>query len=115
MPVDVAPDLNALDIDQLYILENIDKGAIIEAFNKLRRYSKPEINKDTYTVKIPAEKANEYSKYLAIANAFNDLRELGATNLNTAMLPNLTYNKIVLDSRSMRLRVNAYLFTESYK
>ncbi|MEN8844871.1 MAG: hypothetical protein ABF261_01140, partial [Candidatus Arcticimaribacter sp.] len=85
------------------------------AFSDLDAISKPPIDKDTYTVKIPAEKANEYSWYLAIAEAFNNIRAEGNTNINVAQLPNITGNRIVLDVRSMRLIPNPYRFTKDFK
>ena len=99
----------------MYILDGKDRQAIKSAFGELNAISKPPTDKDTYTVKIPAEKANEYSWYLAIADAFNNIRAAGGTNINVAMLPNITQSKIVLDVRTMKLVPNAYMFTQDFK
>lgn len=107
------PQLNKLGIEQLYIVAGKDIDTIRKAYRDLEIKSKPPIDKDTYTVKIPAEKANEYSWYLAIAEAFNNIRENGNTAINTAMLPRITANRIVLDYRSMKLTPNPYLFTKN--
>jgi len=109
------PELSKLDIEQLYILDGKDRQAIKSAFGELNAISKPPTDKDTYTVKIPAEKANEYSWYLAIADAFNNIRAAGGTNVNVAMLPNITQSKIVLDVRTMKLVPNAYMFTQDFR
>ena len=109
------PELSKLDIDQLYIMDGKDKGTISFAFSELDRISKPSLDKDEYTVKIPAEKANEYSYYLAIAEAFNNIRAEGNNQINIAQLPNITGNRIVLDVRTMKVVPNAYRFTEQYK
>ena len=108
------PDLEALDITQLYLVAKLDKQAIRSAYNELKRHSKVPVDKQTYTVKIPAEKALEYSQYLAIVQAFTELRKTN-NKINIMMLPQLTNNNIVFDVRSGSLRVNAYKFTESYK
>ena len=109
------PELSKLSIEQLYIMDGKDKGTIEGAFRDLKAISKPSTDKDTYTVKIPAEKANEYSWYLAIAEAFNNIRAEGNTNINVAQLPNITGNRIVLDVRSMRLMPNPYRFTKDFR
>jgi hypothetical protein len=109
------PELSKLDINQLYIMEGKDRTEIGIAFSELRFVSKPSLAKDDYTVKIPAEKANEYSHYLSIAEAFNNIRAEGNNSINIAQIPNITGSRIVLDSRSMKLRVNAYRFTKGYK
>ena len=109
------PELTKLDIRQLYILAGLDREVITDVFRRLQAKSKPSLDKDVYTVKIPAEKANEYSNYLSIAQAFNNLREAGNNQLNTSLLPQMTGNRIVLDSRSMKLIPNAYRFTQDFK
>ena len=109
------PELSKLDIQQLYIMEGKNRVEIERAFSELDYISKPSLDPDTYTVKIPAENANEYSWYLSIAEAFNNIRAEGNTNINVAQLPNITGNRIVLDIRSMKLIPNAYQFTENYR
>ena len=109
------PELTKLDIKQLYIMDNKDRVEIEAAFRELAYKAKPSIDKDDYTVKVPARHANEYSYYLAIAEAFNSIRAMGNTNINIAQVPNITGNRIVLDVRLMALRPNAYHFTENYK
>ena len=109
------PELSKLDINQLYIMDGKDKQTIESAFRNLKVISKPSTDKDTYTVKIPAEKANEYSWYLSIAEAFNNIRAEGNTNINVAQLPNITGNRIILDVRAMKLVPNPYLFTQDYR
>lgn len=109
------PELAKLDIKQLYILAGLDREAITEVYRRLQAKSKPSLDKETYLIKIPAEKANEYSNYLSIAQAFNNLREAGNNHLNTSLLPQMTGNRIVLDSRSMKLIPNPYRFTQDYK
>lgn len=106
------PDLSKLDIHQLYILKGLDRIDIKKAFSELTAISCPATDKETYTVKIPAEKANEYSWYLSICEAFNNIRQAGNTNINSSMLPGITANRIVLDHRSMKLIPNPYLFTK---
>ena len=86
-----------------------------DVYRRLQAKSKPSLDKETYVIKIPAEKANEYSNYLSIAQAFNNLREAGNNQLNTSLLPQMTGNRIVLDSRSMKLIPNAYRFTQDFK
>ena len=108
------PDLDKLDIRQLYILEGKDRQDYEKAFRDLNSVSKPPIDKGHYTVKIPVEKAEEYSRYLSIANNFNDLRKNDNT-INVMVLPQITNNKIVFDVRMGRIIVNAYRFTQSYK
>lgn len=108
------PDLRALEIHQLYILEGKERKEYEKAFTDLKRVSKPPIDKETYTIKIPVERAEEYSRYLSIANVFNDIRRTDNT-VNVMMLPQLTNNKIVYDVRSGRLLPNAYLFVGNYK
>ena len=109
------PELAKLDIYQLYILAGLDRVAITDVFRRLQAKSKPSLDKDVYTVKIPSEKANEYSQYLSISQAFNNLREAGNNQLNTSLIPQITGNRIVLDSRSMKLVPNAYRFTQDFK
>ena len=109
------PELTKLDIRQLYILAGLDREVITNVYRSLQAKSKPSLEKDVYTVKIPSEKANEYSQYLSIAQAFNNLREAGNNQLNTSLIPQITGNRIVLDSRSMKLIPNAYRFTQDYK
>ena len=96
-------------------MEGKNRVEIERAFSELDFISKPSLEKDDYTVKIPAERANEYSYYLAIAEAFNNIRAAGNTNINVAQLPNITGSRIVLDIRSMKLIPNAYHFTENYR
>ena len=67
-----------------------------------------------YTVTIPVERAEEYSKYLAIVNAFNELRKDNNT-LNVMQIPQIVNNKIIFDVRRGCLAVNAYLFTKDYR
>ena len=109
------PELEKLDIEQLYILAGIDRRKISNVYRELSSRNKPSIEKETYVVKIPSEKANEYSQYLSIAQAFNNLREAGNNQLNTSLIPQITSNRIVLDSRSMKLIPNAYRFTQDFK
>ena len=109
------PELTKLDIRQLYILAGLDREVITDVYRRLQAKSKPSLDKETYVIKIPAEKANEYSNYLSIAQAFNNLREAGNNQLNTSLLPQMTGNRIVLDSRSMKLIPNAYRFTQDFK
>lgn len=106
------PELAKLDIDQLYILDGLDKLTIEGAFQDLRRISKVPVDKERYTIKVPAENANEYSQYLSIAQGFNNIRAAGNNQINIALIPQLTGNRIVLDSRSMRLVPNVYRFTK---
>ena len=108
------PDLDALDITQLYLVAKLDKEAIRKAYRDLKTHSKVPVDKSSYTVKIPAENALEYSQYLAIVQAFTELRKSN-NKINIMMLPQLTNNRIVFDVRSGSLRVNAYMFTEDYK
>lgn len=77
-------------------------------------HSKVPVDKETYTVKIPAENALEYSQYLAIVQAFTELRKTN-NKINIMMLPQLTNNRIVFDVRSGQLRVNAHRFAKDYK
>ena len=109
------PELSKLDIDQLYILDGLDRLIIKGAYQDLNAISKTSVNKEDFTIKVPAKHANEYSYYLAIAEAFNNIRAEGNTNINVAQLPNITGNRIVLDIRSMKLIPNAYQFTENYR
>ena len=106
------PDLAKLDIDQLYILKGLNRVDISKAFRDLEVISCPSTDKNNYTVKIPAEKANEYSWYLSICDAFNQIRMAGYTQVNVAQLPNICSNKIILNNRSMKLEPNHYLFTK---
>lgn len=106
------PELNKLDLDQLYILDDLDKVLIKGAFQDLKRISKASTDKERYTIKVPAENANEYSQYLSIAQGFNNIRAAGNNQINIALIPQITGNRIVLDSRSMRLIPNVYRFTK---
>ena len=108
------PDLNKLDIDQLYILKNLDRDEYQRAFRELKSVNKPSTDVKSYTVKIPVERAVEYSKYLAIVNAFNELRKDNNT-LNVMQIPQIVNNKIVFDVRRGCLAVNAYLFHKDYR
>ena len=108
------PDLNKLDIDQLYILKNLDRDEYQRAFRELKSVNKPSTDVKTYTVVIPVERAVEYSKYLAIVNAFNELRKDNNT-LNVMQIPQIVNNKIVFDVRRGCLAVNAYLFQKDYR
>jgi hypothetical protein len=105
------PELAKLDIEQLYIIEGLDRVTISNAFNDFSSTSKGTIDKESYMIKIPAENANEYSQYLSICQAFNNLRALGNVQINTGLIPNLTGSRIILDHRSMKLIPNAYRFT----
>ena len=107
-------DLAKLDIKQLYILAGLNREAITDVYRRLQTKNKPSLEKETYVVKIPTEKANEYSNYLSIAQAFNNLREAGNNHLNSSLLPQMTGNRIVLDSRSMKLMPNPYRFIQDY-
>lgn len=108
------PELDKLDIRQLYILEGRDREYYEKAFCDLDRVNKPDISKETYTVKIPVERAEEYSRYLSIANNFNDLRKADNT-INVMVLPQITNNKVIFDVRRGMLIPNAYMFTQDYK
>ena len=108
------PELDALDISQLYLVAKLDKQAIRSAYSDLKRHSKVPTDKATYTVKIPSENALEYSHYLSIVQAFTELRKSNI-KINIIMLPQITNNKIVFDIRTGQLRVNSYQFTENYK
>lgn len=109
------PDLKKLGIEQLYILDGLDQYQIEKAFLAINSLpGAAEVKKDDYTVKIPAEKANEYSQYLAISQAFNNIREAGNNQINTAQIPLITGSRIILDSRSMKLVPNAYRFTKDF-
>ena len=76
--------------------------------------SKVPIDKETYTVKTPAENALECSQYLAIVQAFTELRK-DNNKINIMLLPQITNSKIVFDIRTGALRVNAFSFTKDYK
>jgi len=108
------PDLKALEIEQLYILAKLDRQAIKSVYRDLSGVSKVPIDKETYTVRIPSENALEYSQYLAIVQAFTELRK-DNNKINIMMLPQITNSKIVFDIRTGALRVNAYRFTKDYK
>ncbi len=108
------PSLEKLDIKQLYILEGNQREDFELAFTTLKGVNKPTVNKETYTVKIPSKNALEYSQYLAIVQAFTELRKEN-NKINIMMLPQITNNNIVFDIRSGQLRVNAYKFTEDYR
>ncbi len=108
------PELDKLDVRQLYILEGKEREDFEKAFRDLNAVSKPIISKENYTVKIPVEKAEEYSRYLSIANNFNEIRK-NDTTVNVMVLPQITNNKVVFDIRMGRLIPNAYLFTQDYK
>ena len=109
------PELEKLEIQQLYILDGLDRNLIQGVYRDLSNVSKPSLDKDDYTIKVPAEKANEYSQYLSICQAFNNIREAGNNQINIALIPQITGNRIVLDSRSMKLVPNVYRFTKCYK
>ena len=108
------PDLDALDVTQLYIVAKLDKEVIRKAYRDLKTHSKVPVDKETYTVKIPAENALEYSHHLAVVQSVTELRKTN-NQINMMVLPQLTNNRIVFDVRSGSLRVNAYMFTEDYK
>ena len=108
------PELEALDITQLYLVAKLDKEAIRKVYRELKQHSKVPVDKESYTVKIPSENALEYSQYLSIVQAFTELRKTN-NKINIIMLPQLTNNRIVFDVRSGALRVNAYMFTENYR
>ena len=108
------PDLNALDITQLYIVAKLDKEVIRKAYRDLKTHSKVPVDKETYTVKIPAENAVEYSHHLAVVQSVTELRKTN-NQINMMAIPQIFNNKIVFDIRSGQLRVNAYRFTEDYK
>lgn len=108
------PDLEALDITQLYLVAKLDKQAIRNAYNELKRHSKVPVDKETFTVKVPAENALEYSHHLAIVQSVTELRKTN-NQINMMAIPQIFNNKIVFDIRSGQLRVNAYLFAKDYK
>ena len=108
------PDLDALDITQLYIVAKLDKEVIRKAYRDLKTHSKVPVDKETYTVKIPAENALEYSHHLAVVQSVTELRKTN-NQINMMAIPQIFNNKIVFDVRSGQLRVNPYRFTESYK
>jgi len=108
------PELDKLDIRQLYILENKVRVDFEKAFRDLKAISKPDISKEKYEVKIPVERAEEYSRYLSIANNFNELRKTDNT-INVMVLPQITNNKILFDVRTAKCQPNAYLFVQNYK
>ena len=86
---------------------------VIKHWEKLKdRYNNKVVK--NYTVTIPVERAEEYSKYLAIVNAFNELRKDNNT-LNVMQIPQIVNNKIIFDVRRGCLAVNAYLFTKDYR
>ena len=72
------------------------------------------VDKETYTVKIHAENALEYSHHLAVVQSVTELRKTN-NQINMMAIPQIFNNKIVFDIRSGQLRVNAYRFTEDYK
>ena len=72
------------------------------------------VNKESFTVKIPAENALEYSYHLAIVQSVTELRKTN-NQINMMAVPQIFNNKIVFDVCSGQLRVNPYRFTESYK
>jgi len=108
------PDLDALDITQLYLVAKLDKEAIRKAYRDLKAHSKVPVDKENFTVKIPAENALEYSYHLAIVQSVTELRKTN-NQINLMAIPQIFNNKIVFDIRSGQLRVNAYMFTEDYK
>ena len=108
------PDLDALDITQLYIVAKLDKEVIRKAYRDLKTHSKVPVDKETYTVKIPPENALEYSHHLAVVQSVTELRKTN-NQINMMAIPQIFNNKIVFDIRSGQLRVNAYRFTEDYK
>ena len=108
------PELEALDITQLYLVAKLDKEAIRSAYRELKRHSKVPVDKSAYTVKIPAENALEYSHHLAIVQSVTELRKTN-NQINMMAIPQIFNNKIVFDIRKGALAVNAYCFSESYK
>ena len=95
-------------------MAKLDKQAIRNAYRDLKVHSKVHVDKETYTVKIPGENALEYSQYLSIVQAFTELRKTN-NKINIMMLPQVTNNRIVFDVRAGGLKVNTYMFSESYK
>ena len=108
------PDLDALDITQLYLVAKLDKEAIRNAYRDLKTHSKVPVDKESYTVKIPAENALEYSYHLAIVQSVTELRKTN-NQINMMAIPQIFNNKIVFDVRSGQLKVNAYCFAKDYK
>lgn len=108
------PELDKLEIKQLYILEGNNRADFERAFNELKSINKPPLDIENYTVKIPVEKAEEYSRYLSVANNFNDLR-VNDNTINVMLLPQITNNKIVFNIRSGKVEPNAYIFSQNYK
>ena len=108
------PELDKLEIGQLYILEGNDRLDFKKAFRDLKAISKPSVKREDFEVKIPVERAEEYSRYLSIANNFNEIRK-SDTTVNVMVLPGITNNKVVFDIRLGKLIPNAYLFTQSFK
>ena len=108
------PDLEALDITQLYLVAKLDKEAIRSAYRELKRHSKVPVDKSVYTVKIPAENALEYSYHLAIVQSVTELRKTN-NQINMMAIPQIFNSKIVFDIRKGALTVNPYKFCESYK
>ena len=108
------PDLDALDITQLYIVAKLDKEVIRKAYRDLKTHSKVPVDKETYTVKIPAENALEYSHHLAVVQSVTELRKTN-NQINMMAIPQIFNNKIVFDVRSGQLKVNAYCFAKDYK
>ena len=108
------PDLEALEITHLYLVAKLDKKAIRKAYRDLKMHSKVPVDKETYTVKIPAENTLEYSHHLAVVQSVTELRKTN-NQINMMAVPQIFNNKIVFDVRSGQLRVNVYRFTESYK
>jgi len=107
------PDLEALDITQLYLVAKLDKQAIRNDYRDLKMHSKVPVDKETYTVKVPAENALEYSHHLAIVQSVTELRKTN-NQINMMAIPQIFNNKIVFDIRSGQLRVNDYLFAKDY-
>ena len=77
-------------------------------------HSKVPVDKEAYTVKIPAENALEYSHHLAIVQSVTELRKTN-NQINMMAIPQIFNNKIVFDIRKGALAVNAYKFCADYK
>ena len=70
-------------------------------------HSKVPVDKETYTVKIPAENALEYSYHLAIVQSVTELRKTN-NQINMMAIPQILTIKIVFDIRTGQFEVNAY-------
>ena len=109
------PDLAALAIDQLYILEGIDRIVIKSAYMELERITKAPIDKESYTLHIPSERVNEYSLYLTIANCFNNIRDQYKTRLPIPQVQEITANRVVFNHQTLKLEVNGAYFCKEYE